>query len=223
MIEDNREIPVISAFITNLGKYNEGELVGKWHDFPTTKEEIMQTFKEIGIDGVHYEEFFITDYDTNNEGIYDILSEYENIDELNYFASRIQDMSDYELGIFEAAVMLGDYCGSVQTLINLIDNLDCFDFISGVENDYDLGYYWVEESGCYDTKNLGHLTNYIDYEQFGRDICLDEGGIYTTEGYISSNGNPFCEEYDGIHVPDEYKVFSTLKQELSVLTKSKRL
>lgn len=27
------------AFITNLGKYNEGELVGEWVKFPTTSEE----------------------------------------------------------------------------------------------------------------------------------------------------------------------------------------
>ena len=40
-----------SAFITNLGQYNEGELVGSWHASPTTKEDIQQTFQDIGIDG----------------------------------------------------------------------------------------------------------------------------------------------------------------------------
>ena len=41
-----------AAFITNLGKYNEGALVGEWVKFPTTAEElknpeslISQTFK----------------------------------------------------------------------------------------------------------------------------------------------------------------------------------
>ena len=29
-----------AAFITNLGKYNEGELVGEWVKFPTTAEEL---------------------------------------------------------------------------------------------------------------------------------------------------------------------------------------
>ena len=28
------------AFVTNLGKYNEGELVGEWVHFPTTEEEM---------------------------------------------------------------------------------------------------------------------------------------------------------------------------------------
>ena len=41
--------------------------------------------------------------------------------------------------------------GSVRELINLTENLDCFDYLPGVRNDYDLGYYWIEQSGCYDT------------------------------------------------------------------------
>ena len=31
------------AFITNLGKYNEGALVGEWVKFPTTAEELQKT------------------------------------------------------------------------------------------------------------------------------------------------------------------------------------
>ena len=57
-----------AAFITNLGKYNEGELVGEWVKFPTTAEELKEVFKRIGIGqkddfGQPYEEWFITDYD----------------------------------------------------------------------------------------------------------------------------------------------------------------
>ena len=54
---------LISAYVTNLGKYTEGELVGKWLDFPTTQTKINTVLKEIGIDGTRYEEIFITDYE----------------------------------------------------------------------------------------------------------------------------------------------------------------
>ena len=37
------------AFVTNLGKYNEGELVGEWVKFPTTEEEMQKVFERIGI------------------------------------------------------------------------------------------------------------------------------------------------------------------------------
>lgn len=31
---------ILSIFVTNLGKYNEGELVGEWLELPATDEEI---------------------------------------------------------------------------------------------------------------------------------------------------------------------------------------
>ena len=55
------------AFVTNLGKYNEGMLVGEWVKLPTTEEEMQKVFERIGIGkqdefGQPYEEWFITDY-----------------------------------------------------------------------------------------------------------------------------------------------------------------
>ena len=60
------------AFITNLGKYNEGALVGEWVKFPTTAEELQKVFERIGIGskddfGHPYEEWFITDYRIMND------------------------------------------------------------------------------------------------------------------------------------------------------------
>ncbi len=205
---------IISAYITNLGKYVEGKLVGEWHSFPTTKEDLKQTFRRIGIDGARYEEFFITDYETEIDGIYKLLSEYASIDELNYLSSKLDNMSNYEIQAYEAAISKGEYCGSLKDLINLTDNLDCFDYIDGIEDEYALGYFWIEESGCYDTKDMGNLSTYIDYERFGCDIRLDDGGTFTEKGYIRSNGNTFQENYDGINVPDEYKVFAISKEKL---------
>ena len=41
---------LFEAYITNLGKYNEGELVGETLKFPTTKEEVQGLLKRIGVD-----------------------------------------------------------------------------------------------------------------------------------------------------------------------------
>ena len=35
------------AFVTNLGKYNEGMLVGEWVKFPTTEEEMQKVFSRV--------------------------------------------------------------------------------------------------------------------------------------------------------------------------------
>ena len=75
--DHNKDYP-FAAFITNLGKYNEGELVGEWVKFPTTAEELKEVFKRIGIGqkddfGQPYEEWFITDYDCYVDGLYSCL------------------------------------------------------------------------------------------------------------------------------------------------------
>lgn len=79
--EYDKDYP-FAAFITNLGKYNEGSLVGEWVKFPTTAEELQKVFERIGIGskddfGQPYEEWFITDYDCYVDGLYDKLGEYE--------------------------------------------------------------------------------------------------------------------------------------------------
>ena len=133
------------TFVTNLGKYNEGELVGEWVKFPITNEEMQEVFKRIGIGG-RYEEWFITDYECHDPGIYDLLGEYESLSELNYLAGQIMELNESE-EFWQAVLDLGEYTGSVKDLINLTENMDCFDYLSGVTSDSDLGYYWIEENG----------------------------------------------------------------------------
>ena len=52
----------IEAYVTNLGKYNEGELASEPLKFPTTTEEVQALLKRIGVDNIQYEEIFIADY-----------------------------------------------------------------------------------------------------------------------------------------------------------------
>lgn len=206
-LSDSREC-AFKAFITNLGKYNEGELVGEWVKFPITNDEMQEVFKRIGI-ARRYEEWFITDYECPDPGIYDTLGEYESLSELNYLANQIMELDESE-EFWQTVLDLGEYTGSVQDLINLTENMDCFDYLPGVTDDSDLGYYWIEESGCYDTKAMGALSNYIDYESFGRDIRFNESGLFTDNGYIRLNGNHFVEVYDGNieNIPEEYRIQS---------------
>lgn len=40
-----KELRGISVFVTNLAKYNNGELIGEWLDLPTKPKTIKQCFK----------------------------------------------------------------------------------------------------------------------------------------------------------------------------------
>ena len=202
-----------AAFITNLGKYNEGELVGEWVKFPTTAEELKEVFKRIGIGqkddfGQPYEEWFITDYDCYVDGLYSKLGEYENLDELNYLASKLDEMSESEYAQFQAGMEMGDHCGSLQEIINLTENLDCYEIYPNIEDYDDLGRYYIDELEVMQIPE--HLQNYIDYEAYGRDVAMDENGSFTDQGYVRDTGDRFCEYYDGERgsIPDEYRVMA---------------
>ena len=208
----NKDYP-FAAFITNLGKYNEGELVGEWVKFPTTAEELKEVFKRIGIGqrddfGQPYEEWFITDYDCYVDGLYSKLGEYESLDELNYLASKLDEMSDSEYAQFQAGMEMGDHCGSLQEIINLTENLDCYEVYPHIHDYDDLGRYYIEELEVMQVPE--HLQNYIDYEAYGRDVAMDENGTLTDQGYVRDTREAFHEYYDGERgsIPDEYRVMT---------------
>ena len=167
---------ILEAYITNLGKYNEGQLVGETLKFPTTTEEVQALLKRIGVDGVCYEEIFITDFDSDVLGLHEHLGEYENIDELNYLAALLSDMDQSDLEKFEAVIDAGEYTGSVKDLINLTQNLDCFEFYSGIHSEEDLGRMYILDFESMTVPE--HLIDYIDYEAYGRDVRINDGGHF---------------------------------------------
>lgn len=195
---------LFEAYITNLGKYNEGELVGETLKFPTSPQEVQALLKHIGVDGIRYEEFFITSFDGDVLGLYDYLGEYENLDELNHLACLLSELDQGELEKFEAVLHTGAHTSSVADIINLTQNLDCFEFYPEIENEEDLGRYWAE-----DLPIPEELKNYFDYEAYGRDISINEGGHMAPGGYVVQTSGDFREYYHGPQdIPAEHKVFS---------------
>lgn len=195
---------LFEAYITNLGKYNEGELVGKTLKFPTTPQKVQALLKDIGVDGIRYEEFFITSFDGDVLGLYDYLGEYENLDELNHLACLLSELDQGELEKFEAVIDGGSHTSSVADLINLTQNLDCFEFYPDIEGEEDLGRYFTEDLAI-----PAELKDYFDYEAYGRDVSINEGGHFAPGGYVVQTSGDFKEYYHGPQdIPPEHKVLS---------------
>ena len=206
---------MLEAFVTNLGRYNEGYLDGEYLKLPATTEDVQALLKRIHVDGVRYEEIFITDYETDVSGLHDCLGEYESIDELNYLASLIDDMDAGEQAKFEAALSYGDYTGSLKDLINLSQNLHCYEYYHNIHDEDDLGRFYIEEMCTLEIPE--HLQNYIDYEAYGRDMSLDDNGQFVDGGYIVQNGDSFFELYTGRDdLPEEYRIFAYPEPEKSI-------
>lgn len=171
----------LKGFITNLGKYNEGELIGEWITFPIDEEELSEVLEKIGCyyedeegnpHNEEYEEYFFTDWDCDFECEF---GEYEDIEFLNEVAKELECWDE---DTFAAACEIWGF-GEV-----ISNSSDDYNLYSDINNDYDLGYYWIVESGCYDLKSMGNLANYIDYEAFGRDVAIESNGGYSAYGWI---------------------------------------
>ena len=193
----------------NQGKYNEDRLVGAPLKFPTTTEAVQDLLKQIGIDGIRYEEIFIASYDGPMPQLHKHLGEYESIDELNHLACLLSELNEYELEVFEAVMDSGEYTGSVKDLINLAQNLDSYNFYSDIHTEEELGRMYIQELEAVPVPE--HLIDYIDYEAYGRDVRINEDGHLAPGGYVVGGGS-FVEHYHGIEdIPDEHRVFSMPK------------
>lgn len=167
---------MIKIFITNLGKYNEGELLGEWVDLPCDDlSAVYDAIKVCHDDVVYtdscgnpYEEVFITDYESTI-GIE--ISEYQNIEELNDFAESLEDIDD---NIIKALLYFGvDWADIPSESENIYIYSNCSSMA-------DVAYEVVNESGLLD-KIPENLQCYFDYDAYGRDLAI-EGNFYYNNG-----------------------------------------
>lgn len=178
----NRNNTTISGYITNLGKYNEGYLIGEWIDFPISDEDLAAVLERIGVsdepdeNGCYYEEYFFTDWETSISGLSANLGEYVRIDDVNEIAEKIEEYGDLAAAIVEAF--------GVDDLMNS----DPDDYIIWpVDNDEELGEEVVDVCGILN-EIPDHLRYYFDFAAYGRDYRLETNGDWCAEGYIEYIG-----------------------------------
>lgn len=97
----------------------------------------------------------------------DLCFEFDNLVEL---FDIVQDFDDNKKALFDIVLCDYSYSYDISTLVNYAAENACI--FEGSRSDY--AYELIED--CYDTKNMGTLSNYIDHESFGRDLEL-EGSI----------------------------------------------
>ena len=171
---------MLNIFVNTWGNYNEnGADGGQWLTLPMDGEELQEALEAIAKSmGDRDPEFTIHDYEWTTDTSFREIDENERITALNEEIQRLDNLNAYEQKVFSAAVECWGY-KEVD-----LDNLDEYNLHEDIKDDYDLGYYWAVESGCYDFRNLGALSNYVDYEGFGRDIRLESDGGHTSFGWI---------------------------------------
>ena len=101
-------------YIANLGKYNEGELVGAWFTPPVDYDEMAE---RIGLND-RYEEYAIHDYELPFE-----IDEYTPIEEVNRLCEMVEDLPEDiqdELSELLGYTAAWKICANMQTILSII-------------------------------------------------------------------------------------------------------
>ena len=163
---------MIRIYLTNLGKYNEGHLIGEWVDLPISNEELQKVLDRIGINE-EYEEYFITDSETDLEGIE--IGEYSNLETLNEMAETLESLDDDEKEVVDA-IMSEGY--SLEEALEKKDDCIVYCDCSDME---DVAREYAEQTGLLESIPE-NLRSYFDYEAYGRDMSFEGTFVFTNNG-----------------------------------------
>ena len=158
----------MKVYVANLGRYNEGELVGAWFTPPIDEEEMAE---RIGWNE-DYEEYAIHDFELPFD-----VDEYTPISEINRLCEAIQEIEGTPI-YNELKEIQGMWFSSLEELLENKEDIHCYSDCDSME---DVARYYVEETG-----QLGevpsNLQNYIDYQSLGRDMEIEGNYLVTSHG-----------------------------------------
>ena len=136
---------------------------------PISSEELAERF---GYEGKEIEVTF-----DSIEGLPDLDCERLTLDLANELAENLEDVDeDIVLSFIESN------SSDPKELLNAEFD-DCW-FYPDITTDRELGEYLVDDMGVELSKE--QLELYLDYEKYGRDVRLSEGGSFVNKGYFVS-------------------------------------
>lgn len=160
----------INIYIANLGKYNDGELVGAWFTAPVNIEDVIEKI-ELNSEN---EEYAIHDYESP---INIDINEHSTIEDINKLAEQLEELEGTSL-YNSINDLIGDWFNNLEELIEHKDDIICYGDCSSME---DVARYYIEETGMFG-EIPSHLLNYIDYAAYGRDLEISGNFLITSNG-----------------------------------------
>ena len=136
---------------------------------PISSEELSERF---GYEGQEIEVAF-----DSIEGLPDLDCERLTLDLANDLAEKLENVDeDIVLSFIESN------SSDPKDLLNAEFD-DCW-FYPDITTDRELGEYLVDDMGIELSRE--QLERYLDYEKYGRDVRLEEGGSFVDKGYFVS-------------------------------------
>jgi hypothetical protein len=200
---------------------------------PTTPEVARVFLDNYRITDIHNitigEVYSLNDEDNNlsywlNKAL-DNMGGPNSLDELNYLATKIQGMDEEQREIFSAALQAKWHVETIPQIVNLADNLQCFDLQpaatdAGIYGAVMLDYAQGDTAKQFDRLNssddpgeqrfveyIQRLEQCVDQEAYGKAMAKEEGGVFTDYGYLVQYRKDMPTKYRSIaDIPAEYSL-----------------
>ena len=206
-----------SILIGNRSRFEAGDASGYWLDMPATKEQLHEAMQNVGITADNPQDFSIRGYSDDPDN--HIALPYEmvcaaDVDELNFLAARLNQLTPAEIGELNAAAQRQNGFENIGQIIDYTYNVDYFVHIPEVHTPRDLGDYYLNKSGMVDMPE--EWKGGIDLAAFGKYVAEQEKGAFTEYGYIVESGDEWVSQFEGRDVPEEYRIMSYPQPEQNI-------
>ena len=160
--------------------------LGRLTDLPMEQEKLNGLLLELNTGQPLYVE--VSDY-CGRDYLAGHLPEDMTLTELNLLACKLADLMPWQSASFEGLVRMDLDKGMeelpLNRLIDLANSVDCCHVVSEAGNDEQLGHFYVDNDfpvlpACLPEE----VYELLDYGAIGRKARIEEGGVFTSGGYV---------------------------------------
>ena len=128
--------------------YNKETQAEQWLLLPAKPERFEKLLNDIELSkDASPEQYAVSGYVISYGDLADYIATGENVDELNYLAYLLKNLNSEEMKIFLSAMEDEADIHSIENLINLAQNTDCYTLVDNMYDWDDYGKYVMEENG----------------------------------------------------------------------------
>ena len=174
------------VFVVYVSPLEMGSTEDKLVDLPTEQEALSALLLKMGQDRPLYVE--VSDY-CGRDFLMEHLPEDMDLTELNLLAGKLAALDPIREAAFEGLVRMDLDKGQTDLplcrLIDLANSADCCHVAPGVGNDGQLGRFYVDNDFPVLPSGLPEeVYEVLDYAAIGRKARMEEGGVFTSGGYV---------------------------------------
>lgn len=179
----------------------------EWLALPTDAGKVQALFERLGIepvsDGPRAGYYVVAAENLPFPELDAVIGKSNTIDGLNWLASQLETLDASELAVVQAVVIDKSHY-RLADVIDLTYNTEYYLLIPHVQNERELGHYYLYQSGMVDMPEEWKAG--IDLPTFGRHIMEQENGHFLLQGYLIKSGDEWKDNFGPLQISETHRV-----------------